>query len=126
MKKVLLLSMPFGALERQALGLSLLKATLTELDIECDVRYLTFTFAEFIGYEEYQWMLFEAPYTAFAGDWTFIHSLYGENREATKHYIEEVLCQTWRLDGAAVERILRIRALTPHFLEYCLVTIPWA
>lgn len=30
MKKVLLLSMPFGALERQALGLSLLKARLIE------------------------------------------------------------------------------------------------
>ncbi|MEA2264147.1 MAG: hypothetical protein QOJ51_6972, partial [Acidobacteriaceae bacterium] len=40
--KVLLVSMPFGALERQALGLSLLKARLTQTGTACDVRYLTF------------------------------------------------------------------------------------
>ena len=52
MKKALLLSMPFGALERQALGLSLFKAQLAELHIACDIRYLTFPFAELIGYED--------------------------------------------------------------------------
>ena len=56
MKKVLLLSMPMGALERPSLGLSLLKARLDELGVECDVRYLTFAFAEFIGQGNYQWM----------------------------------------------------------------------
>jgi ribosomal peptide maturation radical SAM protein 1 len=125
MKKTLLLSMPFGALERQALGLSLLKASLTELNIACDVRYLTFTFAEFIGYEEYQWMVFEVPYTAFAGDWTFTHTLYGAHQESEKAYIEEVLCGTWRLDRSAIDRILRIRTLSLHFLDYCLAAIPW-
>ena len=78
MKRVLLVSMPFGAVGRQALGLSLLKVRLAESDILCDVRYFPFTFAEFIGYSEYQWMALELPYTAFAGDWSFTHTLYGE------------------------------------------------
>ena len=78
MKKVLLLSMPMGALERPALGLSLLKARLNEKGFACDVRYMTFAFAEFIGQEDYQWMCYELPYTAFAGDWSFTDALYGE------------------------------------------------
>ncbi len=44
--------MPFGALERQALGLSLLKARAAENGLACSIKYLTFAFAEFIGAEE--------------------------------------------------------------------------
>ena len=60
--------MPYGALERPALGLSLLKSVLEEENISCDMRYLTFQFADFIGADNYQWMCYELPYTAFAGD----------------------------------------------------------
>ena len=78
MNKVLLLSMPMGALERPSLGLSLLKSRIVESGYSCDVRYLAFSFAEFIGQPEYQWMCYELPYTAFAGDWSFTQALYGE------------------------------------------------
>src|SRR5215470_16955396 len=100
MKKVLLISMPMGALERQALGISLLKAKLIESGKECDIRYLTFAFAEFIGYEEYQWMSFGLPYTAFAGDWSFTHALYGNSSGSKweQQYIQEILRETWKLD----------------------------
>jgi ribosomal peptide maturation radical SAM protein 1 len=125
MKKVLLLSMPFGALDRPALGLSLLKARLAEGGIPCDVRYLTFPFAEFIGYDQYQWMMIDLPYTAFAGDWAFTHLLYGERPASDAAYVQEMLRQTWRLDADAIGRIQRIRSLTSHFLEYCLAAIPW-
>ncbi|MBI3970032.1 MAG: RiPP maturation radical SAM protein 1 [Chloroflexi bacterium] len=125
MNKVLLLSMPFGALERQALGLSLLKGRLAEATIGCDIRYLTFTFAELIGYEDYQWMSFEVPYTAFAGDWCFTRTLYGERLDADGGYIHEVLRETWQLDESSVQRILGIRALTPHFLDHCMAAIAW-
>ena len=94
--KVLLLSMPMGALERPALGLSLLKARLAESGIECDVRYLTFAFAEFIGQGDYQWMCYELPYTAFAGDWSFTDALYGERTEAAQAYVRDVLRDTSR------------------------------
>src|ERR1700687_5641171 len=97
MKKILLLSMPMGALERPSLGLSLLKARLDELGVECDVRYLTFAFAEFIGQGNYQWMCYELPYTAFAGDWSFTQALYGERPEVEQEYIQKILREVWQL-----------------------------
>ena len=42
------------------------------------MSYLTFPFADFIGAENYQWISYELPYTAFAGDWSFTTALYGE------------------------------------------------
>ena len=125
MEKVLLLSMPYCALERPALGLSLLKARLAELHIACDIRYLTFPFAEFIGQQDYQWVNYELPYTAFAGDWSFTGALYGAQDEAEKAYIQEILRNTWRLNEADIERLLRVRALIPHFLDYCMAAIAW-
>ena len=125
MHKVLLLSMPFGALARPALGISLLKAELAEAGVICDVRYMMFPFAEFTGYEDYQWVSAALPYTAFAGDWTFTHALYGDRPDIEQRYIQEVLRDTWQLAPAAIQRLLRIRALVSHFLDYCMVAIPW-
>jgi len=117
--------MPFGALERPALGLSLLKARLAETGVACDVRYLTFPLAEFIGCADYQWINFELPYTAFAGDWTFTEALYGERPEADEGYTQEVLRGQFRLDETAIRRLRHMRALIPHFLTHCLAAIPW-
>lgn len=125
MKKVLLLSMPMGALERPALGLSLLKARLNETGFACDVRYMTFAFAEFIGQGEYQWMCYELPYTAFAGDWSFTHALYGERPEAEQAYVQEVLREAWNLTDSDIRRILQIRAMVPYFLNHCMDAISW-
>ena len=126
MKKVLLLSMPYGALERPALGLSLLKSVLEDENISCDVRYLTFPFAEMIGAENYQWMCYELPYTAFAGDWSFTTALYGDKYDARQEeYISEVLQKNWKLDNETVQRILYIKSYIPNFIEYCLNSIEW-
>lgn len=125
MGKVLLLSMPFGALERPSLGLSLLKARLNEEGFACDIRYLGFTFAEFISQEMYQWVCYEVPYTAFAGDWTFTTALYGERPREDQSYIQEVLRETWQLSDTDIRRLLYIRSMIPHFLDHCLAAIPW-
>lgn len=125
MTRVLLVSMPFGALERPALGLSLLKARLSRDGVACDVRYLTFPFAEFIGLEHYQWVTHELPYTAFAGDWSFTSVLYGDRPEVEAAYIQEVLWNTWRLSDTDINRLLYVRARTPLFLDYCMAAIPW-
>jgi ribosomal peptide maturation radical SAM protein 1 len=117
--------MPFGAVGRQALGLSLLKVRLAESDILCDVRYFPFTFAEFIGYSEYQWMALELPYTAFAGDWSFTHTLYGERPGAEGRYVQEVLRDAWQLSEAEIRRILRVRSLAPYFLDHCMAAVQW-
>lgn len=123
--RVLLLSLPYGALERPALGLSLLKAKLVDAGFACDVRYLNFAFAEFIGHEDYQWMSYELPYTAFAGDWSFTSSLYGERVSLDREYVEEVLRKTWRLSPADIARLQRVQSRTQYFLEHCLAVVPW-
>jgi hypothetical protein len=125
-KKILLLSMPMGALERPALGLSLLKERLRESGFKCDVRYLTFTFAEFVGHDDYQWMCYELPYTAFAGDWSFSESLYGERRDVDNAYIENILRVTWRVAESDIQRVLNIRSRVSHFLEHCMDVVPWS
>lgn len=123
--KVLLVSMPFGALERQALGLSLLKARLTQIGTACDIRYLTFPFAETIGHDEYQWVAYQLPHTAFAGEWCFSHLLYGERPADDQRYIDEILSETWRIPSADIQRLLRIRGQTRNFLDHCLAAVPW-
>src|SRR5262245_29395884 len=125
MKKVLLISMPFGALDRPALGISLLKAVLNRAHIPCDIQYLTFPFAELIGYDEYQWIQADLPYTAFTGDWTFTSALYGDRPELDRRYVQDVLQLTWRLPQTDIARILRVRSLTSYFLDYCLTLVPW-
>ena len=125
MKKVLLISMPFGALERPSLGLSLLKARLAEEGFACDVRYLNFAFAEFVGPELYQWVAYGLPYTAFAGDWTFTTSLYGGRPGAERAYVREILRGAWRMPGEDVRRLLHVRTLVEPFLEHCLAAVPW-
>lgn len=123
--KTLLCSMPYGALERQALGLSLLKAGLTRQGHSCDVKYFTFQFAELISYETYQWIAYELPYTAFAGDWSFTESLYGTDRARDTGYVEEILQKQWQLTSIQVARLWDVRQKTHLFLSYCLDTIPW-
>lgn len=123
--KILLLSLPFGALGRQALGLSLLKPLLRAHGHHCDVRYLTFPFAELVGHDHYRWLHDEAPYTAFAGDWAFTEALYGTRPAADARYFEEVLTGTWHLSEASLQRVRRVRAAAAPFLRWCLDAIDW-
>jgi ribosomal peptide maturation radical SAM protein 1 len=123
--KVLLISMPYGALERQALGISLLKAQLTREGIPCNIRYLNFAFSEFIGADEYRWVNYSLPYTAFAGDWSFVKALYGEQPGARNLYVREILQNCWQLASDDVARLLRISGLTEPFLAYCMAALPW-
>ncbi|HEX8129814.1 MAG TPA: RiPP maturation radical SAM C-methyltransferase [Pyrinomonadaceae bacterium] len=125
MEKILLISMPFGALERPALGLSMLKARLAEEGFACDVRYLNFTFAEFVGADIYQWMCYELPYTAFAGDWAFTAALYGDRPDAEHAYVQEILRDTWRLSEEDIRRVLYVRSLVGTFIEHCMAAVDW-
>jgi ribosomal peptide maturation radical SAM protein 1 len=125
MKKILLVSMPFGAMERPALGLSLLKARLTQDGIACDVRYPSFTFADLLGAEKYQWISSALPYIAFAGDWCFAETLYGPRPAADGSYCSEVLQKTWRLGAEIIAGVQAVRAMAGKFLDHCMESIPW-
>ena len=56
MNQVLLINMPFSNLYWPNLGLGLLKAALARREIECEVAYLNYDFAERVGLEHYNWL----------------------------------------------------------------------
>lgn len=124
-RRILLVSMPYGAIERPALGLSLLQPLLRRRGIDCAVRYLNFDFAELIGQDLYQMVSFELPYTAFAGDWTFTEALYGSRPEVDAAYLEGVLRRGWNQSDETIRRAQAVRQLVPHFIDHCLATVPW-
>lgn len=124
--RVLLISMPFGALERQALGPSLLKACLTRVQIDCEIRYLNFDFAGLAGVHDYFWAAHHVPYTAFAGDWCFTDQLYGADEPREREYIDRILRGEWKLSETDIRRLLRIKSLTGLFLQHCLSSIDWS
>ncbi len=125
-ERVLLVSMPFGALERPSLALGLLAAHCERLGVPCDVRYLTFRYADLVGLEDYTWVgSDDVPYTAFAGEWIFSEALHGPRPEADAGYVEEVLRQTWLTPQSDVDRLLRMRSRVELFLDTCLREVPW-
>lgn len=125
-ERVLLVSMPFGALERPSLSLGLLQAHCSRLGVACETRYLSFAFAERVGIDDYLWLCSDdMPYTAFAGDWLFVEALYGARPYADAAYIDEVLRRTWQLGDDHLARLLRMRAHVEPFLEECMEVVAW-
>lgn len=122
----MLVSMPFGAIGRPAIGISLLKAVMNSRELPCEISYLNFTFAEFIGSDDYNWITHELPYTAFAGDWSFTGALYGADDARDARYLDDILRGAWRLSEEDIVRLLRVRQMVLPFLSHCLSSIPWA
>lgn len=122
--RILLVSMPWHALERPSLGLSLLRAALEREGHSCDIRYLGFDFADSVGVDDYLWVHGELPYTAFAGDWLFTEALYGERPAADHTYLAEIWRGQWQRTLPEWERLLRIRRRVEPFLDHC-ARLPW-
>lgn len=125
MRKVLLVNMPYGAPERPALGLSLLKPVLAAAGFPCEVRYLNLSFADLLGLDRYRFISAGLPYTAFAGDWTFAHLLYGTSPRSGEAYLDEVLRNAWFRTEEEIGTVREVRTMAGVFLEHCLAAIPW-
>jgi ribosomal peptide maturation radical SAM protein 1 len=123
---VLLVTMPFGAIDRPALGLSLLQAVARREGFHCDVRYLTLPFAEFLGAPEYVWLTDQVPYESFAGDWLFSEALYGSRPKVDDAYEDHILRRRYRMDDDVIRRLRRARAYVEPFLRHCMDAVPWA
>ncbi len=122
--RVALVSMPWHALDRPALGLSLLKAALERDGHGCDIRYLGFDLADSIGIEDYLWVHGELPYTAFAGDWIFTEALYGPRPREDALYLDRVLRAQWQRPEHDLRRLVAIRRRVESFLDHCM-QMPW-
>jgi ribosomal peptide maturation radical SAM protein 1 len=122
--QVALVYMPFGNLHQPALGISLLKATLAQRDIACDIHYLTLSFAERIGQPLYEWIGF----WFLLGEWFFAQELFGREWEK-EHPLLKVLQK--KSGGHAVippgglESLRRARNGIGAYLDVCLSTVPW-
>ena len=121
-----LVSMPWGALDRPALGLSLLKAAAERSGYACDVHYLSIPFAERLGLDTYRWVYGDLPHVAFAGEWTFAEALNGPRHEADRLYLEEELDGRWRLGAERIARLRSVRAAAAPFLDWCMEAVDWA
>ncbi len=103
MNDVELVYMPYGALERPSLALSLLKVSLVEQGISCALRYATFGFAEEIGAVQYADMVWLR--SEMVGEWTFAGAAFPDFHPDHEDYLSRVL-STYAPDGGeAAERI---------------------
>ncbi|MBL3562442.1 RiPP maturation radical SAM C-methyltransferase [Rhodovulum sulfidophilum] len=123
--RVLLLSMPFGALDRPALGLSLLKPALAAAGHKCDVAYAFEPLVETIGADTYQWLSDDVPYTAFPGDWCFTLPLYGRHPNRDWAYVTDILRDEWQMTPAEIRRVVQVREATPAYLDRVEALYDW-
>jgi hypothetical protein len=89
MSDVCLVNLPYGALERPSLALSVLKATLQRAGISCDLIYSTFQFAEMIGtvpYADMVWVRGEM-----IGEWTFAGAAFPDFTPDHDEYMRRIM-----------------------------------
>src|SRR4051794_29061746 len=122
----MLLNMPWGALERPALGISLLKAGLVAKGVACEVRYLNMLFADLIGEERCREITHELPHIAFVGEWLFTEALYGPDAVRDAHFVEQILRRDWRLTDQRIAELFVVRSKVEGFLAEALDTNDWA
>lgn len=115
--RVLLVHMPWGALERPALGLSLLEAALTQRGMPCRTLYLNLRLADRLGAATYGWITHDLPHIAFAGEWLFTEALYGTDAARDAAFVQQILRDTWRLAEADITRLLQARRVIEAFLD---------
>jgi ribosomal peptide maturation radical SAM protein 1 len=123
MARVLLVVPPFHFLDRPALGVSLLQAALTRDGIPCEILYLNLRFADFAGEELYT-AITESRYQAMLGEWVFAGDLFGDRAPDPQRYLDEILIGR-HCDGAFGERVQKLRARTPAFMDHVLDDVAW-
>ena len=120
--KVLLVSMPFGALSAPSTALSGLKAQLAERGVECRVRYLGAAFADMLGDEAYQLVAEHLPPGILGGDWVFASCLFGESGRDGNEYLRTVAS---RLGNVERRSLQRARSVAAQFIDEQLDEIDW-
>ncbi len=132
---VVFVNMPFGPLF-PSIGLGLLKASLTPLNISTKVCYFTLKFAQKIGFSFYTDMTDGRSVSIcdLVGEWIFSHALFDSTPTDVENFIEDVLRgrspahkevypQLKPLTDSFIQEILHARSLVDDFLSQCLQEI---
>src|SRR6185503_8519839 len=118
-QRVLLVAMPFLSLERPALGIALLKASLRNAGIDCECKYLQFAFADTVGTAAYR-SIADTPTHDLVGEWVFTRALYGDDAQPDSAFIGGGYQGGIRTyDEALISSIERCRSLAPQFIDAC-------
>ena len=119
MSDVCLVNLPYGALERPTLALSMLKASLTNAGIDCALLYPNFDFAEQIGsvpYADLVWVRGEM-----IGEWTFSGAAFPDFKPDHDDYLRKITDTYAPNDEAEAQKIRdflwRIRKKAEVFIE---------
>ena len=118
-KRVLLLVMPFLMLPRPHLGVALLKAVMARLGMSCDIRYLTFRFAEIIGAPLYARIAERSPAHLLLGEFLFTPALYGEDARPFSDFRASIADYVLHYSEDFLRQLERTRNLTPAFIREC-------
>jgi ribosomal peptide maturation radical SAM protein 1 len=125
--------MPFGPLFLPSIGLSLLKAGLTNHNIHSKILYFTLKFAKLIGTSLYESISNGRPAVYdLLGEWLFGSVLFHANETGIEGYINDVLKghspahrathKDWHKPASEnfIQDILAIRSQVENFLDECL------
>lgn len=115
--RVLLVNMPWVAVVRPAIGVSLLKSILREHGIESRVAYGNLHFAARVGFDAYEIVNDRMITGLFAGDWLFAQHLFGDAVDP-KGYADKL--RQFAGSAAAYDTVMGMRAEVPPFLDECL------
>lgn len=116
--------MPFGNMDRPAIGLSLLKAGCEKMGMKCDIQYANIFFAELVGPAYYMRLLQTGKNDAF-GDWLFSGELYGEMAVPLEKFLAAL-----KNDGTFIHEDMRgilagCREKIPKYLDQLVGRIAW-
>lgn len=127
--RVALVSMPFAPVFKPSQPLGQLKACLSEAELDADVLYLNFNFADRVGPLTYQRISTGQPAHAdLLGEWVFAKSTI--DAAAEDAYIANCLLRTTldrrtTPDDAFIDAARRARRLAPEFIDDCVTAVDW-
>ncbi len=117
---VVLVSMPFAEVQRPSIALGLLQAALSDTEIESEVVYGNFGFAETIGLVSYQAMQ-STPTDHLLGEWCFAGNLFPGAASSDEEYLNltlEVRCKGFPAKLEQRKELMRwVRAQSAGYVD---------
>jgi len=122
----MLVAMPPGAIYQPNIGLSLLKSSIADRLVSCEIKYFTFTLVERIGSDLYQKLFEEQLNQLLVGEWIFAGQLFPDSGQEDA-YVNDILSLDVSefghyepIDAALTETILSMRRDAAAIIEECL------
>jgi ribosomal peptide maturation radical SAM protein 1 len=116
---ILFAVLPFGNVRLPALGVSVLKATVSRRGFQSRIEYLNLHLAALIGLPLYNRLANEAAALHLIGEWFFADAVFGDEIPDEATYISKMLSRSLPPGADLIREILDARQKRPAFLDYC-------